>query len=93
MTEPSAIDAASKRLALALDALAAAVERRREADRGEQTLDAQLHALGADRSRLASELDAAVARSRTLEITNREVAHRLDAAIDTIRSVLAAHER
>jgi hypothetical protein len=93
MTEPSAIDAASKRLALALDALAAAVERRREADRGEQTLGAQLHALGADRSRLASELDAAVARTRTLEITNREVAQRLDAAIDTIRSVLAANER
>ena len=93
MTEPSAIDVASKRLALALDALAAAVERRHAADRGEQTLDAQLHALGADRSRLASELDAAVARSRTLEITNREVAHRLDAAIDTIRSVLAARER
>jgi hypothetical protein len=93
MIEPSAIDAASKRLALALDALAAAVERRREADRGEQTLGAQLHALGADRSRLASELDAAVARTRTLEITNREVAQRLDAAIDTIRSVLAANER
>ena len=93
LTEPSAIDAASKRLALALDALAAAVERRHEADRGEQTLDAQLHALGADRSRLASELDAAVARSRALEITNREVVQRLDAAIDTIRSVLAANER
>jgi hypothetical protein len=93
MPEPSAIDAASKRLALALDALAAAVERRREADRGEQTLDAQLHALGADRSRLASELDAAVARTRTLEIANREVAQRVDAAIDSIRSVLAANER
>ena len=89
MSEPSAIDAASKRLALALDALAAAVERRHEADRGEQTLDAQLHALGTDRSRLASELDAAAARARTLETTNREVAQRLDAAIDTIRSVLA----
>src|SRR3982750_3212682 len=50
MSEPSAIDAASRRLALALDALAAAVERRHEADRGEQTLDAQLHALGTDRS-------------------------------------------
>src|SRR5262249_38476763 len=93
MTEPSAIDAASKRLALALDALAAAVERRHEADRGEQTLDAQLHALGADRSRLASELDAAAARTRTLEIANREVAQRLDAAIDTIRSVPAAKDR
>jgi Domain of unknown function (DUF4164) len=93
MTEASAIEAASKRLALALDALAAAVERRHEADRGEQTLDAQLHALGADRSRLAAELDAAAARNRTLETANRQVAERLDAAIDTIRSVLAANER
>jgi septal ring factor EnvC (AmiA/AmiB activator) len=93
MTEASAIEAASKRLALALDALAAAVERRHDADRGEQTLDAQLHALGADRSRLAAELDAAAARNRTLEAANREVAERLDTAIDTIRSVLAANER
>jgi septal ring factor EnvC (AmiA/AmiB activator) len=92
MTEASAIEAASKRLALALDALAAAVERRHDADRGEQTLDAQLHALGADRSRLAAELDAAAARNRTLEAANREVAERLDVAIDTIRSVLAANE-
>ena len=93
MTEASAIDAASKRLALALDALAAAVERRHEADRGEQTLDDQLNALGADRSRLAEELDAAAARNRALERANREVARRLDAAIDTIRSVLAANAR
>jgi len=93
MTEGNAIDIASKRLALALDALAAAVERRREADRGEATLNAQLHALGSDRSRLAAELDAAAARARTLETTNREVARRLDAAIDNIRSVLAASER
>ena len=92
MTQGTAIDVASKRLALALDALAAAVERRHEADRGEQTLEAQLHALGADRSRLAAELDAATARSRTLESVNREVAQRLDAAIDTIRSVLAANQ-
>jgi septal ring factor EnvC (AmiA/AmiB activator) len=93
MTEASAIDAASKRLALALDALAAAVQRRHEADRGEQTLDDQLHALGTDRSRLAAELDAAAARNRALESANREVARRLDAAIDTIRSVLAANAR
>ncbi|HEY7666403.1 MAG TPA: DUF4164 family protein [Xanthobacteraceae bacterium] len=93
MSEASAIDVASKRLALALDALAAAVERRRQADSSEQTLDAQLHALGADRSRLASELDAATARARALESANRDVVRRLDAAIDTIRSVLAANER
>jgi len=93
MTDTSAIDAATKRLALALDALEAAVERRREADRGQEGLEAQLHALGTDRSRLASDLDAAVARARSLEGTNREIAERLDAAIDTIRSVLEAHDR
>jgi hypothetical protein len=93
MTEPNTIDAASRRLALALDALAAAVERRRDTDLGVDALNGQLHALGTDRSRLAAELDAAAARARTLETTNREVAQRLDAAIDTIRSVLAANER
>jgi hypothetical protein len=92
MSEASAIEAAGKRLALALDALAAAVERRQEADRAGAALDVQLHALGADRSRLASELDNAAARARMLENANREVAQRLDAAIDSIRSVLAASE-
>jgi hypothetical protein len=93
MSEPSAIDAASKRLALALDALAAAVERRQEADRGQHQLAEQLHALGTDRSRLASELDAVSARASALQAANREVAQRLDAAIETVRSVLAANER
>jgi Domain of unknown function (DUF4164) len=91
MTDPSAIDAATKRLALALDALEAALERRRDADRGEETLAAQLHALGADRSRLAADLDAQAARARTLENTNREIGQRLDVAIDTIRSVIETH--
>jgi Domain of unknown function (DUF4164) len=89
MSEGNPIDAASKRLALAIDALAAAIERRRDADRTQATLDAQLQASGSDRSRLAAELDAAAARAGALERTNREVVHRLDTAIDTIRAVLA----
>jgi L-lactate utilization protein LutB len=89
----SAIDAASKRLMLALDALEGAVERRHEADGKGQSVTAQLHALGADRSQLAADLDAAAAHAKTLESTNREVARRLDAAIETIRSVLEAHDR
>jgi chromosome segregation ATPase len=93
MNEASAMETASRRLALALEALAAAVERRRETDRGEETLAAQLHALGTDRSRLAADLDAAAARARTLDNTNREAAERLDAAIETIRSLIPAHER
>ena len=93
MSETSAIDAASKRLALALDALEAAVERRHEADRGEEGLVAQLHAFGSDRSQLAADLDAAVARARALESTNREIASRLDVAIGTIREVLEANDQ
>jgi hypothetical protein len=93
MTDTEAIDAASRRLALALDALSAAVERRHEAERAEVSLTVQLHALGADRALLASHLDAATARARKLETANREVARRLDAAIDTIRTVLEANDR
>ena len=90
MTDASAIEAATRRLAAALDALEAAVERRREADRSEGALAAQVQALGTDRSNLASELDTVSARSRKLEDTNREIAQRLDVAIDSIRAVIEA---
>lgn len=93
MTEQSAIDVAVKRLALALDALDAAVERRREADRSEEALASQVQALGADRSKLAAALDGETARSRKLEATNREIAERLDAAIADILSVLDARQK
>jgi hypothetical protein len=86
------IDAATRRLMTALDALESAVERRREADRDENELAARIQALGADRSRLADELDGSLVKSRRLERANREIAERLDAAIGTIRSVLDAGE-
>ena len=86
------IDAATRRLMAALDALEAAVERRREADRDEDELATRIQALGADRSRLADELDGSLVKTRKLERTNREIAERLDAAIGTIRAVLDAGE-
>ncbi len=92
MSDQSAIDGAVKRLALALDALDAAVERRREADRNERALSDQAHSLGVDRTRLAAALDGETARARRLEITNREIAGRLDAAMASIKSVLDANE-
>jgi len=92
MTDQSAIDAAVKRLALALDGLDAAVERRQQADRSEEGLASQLHALGVDRTRLAAALDGEAARSRQLESTNREIAQRLDTAISSIQSVLDSSE-
>jgi hypothetical protein len=88
VTDQSVIDSAVKRLALALDALDAAVERRRETDRSEEALADQVQALGLDRTRLAAALDGETARSRRLESTNREVGERLDAAIASIQSVL-----
>jgi hypothetical protein len=86
------IDAATRRLMAALDARESAVERRREADRDENELAIRIQALGADRSRLADELDGSLVKSRRLERANREIAERLDAAIGTIRSVLDAGE-
>jgi len=86
------IDAATRRLMAALDALESAVERRREADRDENELASRIQALGTDRSRLADELDGSLVKSRRLERTNREIADRLDAAIGSIRAVLDAGE-
>jgi chromosome segregation ATPase len=93
MRDENGIEAAAKRLTQAIDALAAAVERRREADRAEEKLAEQLQALGTDRSRLAAELDVAAASARRLKTVNREVAQHLDGAIETIHSVLDAGER
>jgi chromosome segregation ATPase len=92
MNDTDSITIASRRLALALDALEAAAERRDELDRGHEALLKQIHALGADRARLASELDHATARSRGLETASREIAQRIDRAIETIGGVLTRDE-
>lgn len=92
MSDADSIETAARRLSLALDALEAAAERRSEADRGEELLADQVQAHGTDRARLASDLDEATARARTLETANREVMQRIDQAIETIRIVLAVDE-
>jgi hypothetical protein len=93
MTDHSAIDTATRRLQAALDALEAAVDRKLEATSRSGALADQMHLLDTDRARLASELDHAAARSKSLETTNREVAARLDAAMESIRSVIAVQEQ
>ena len=72
MTEASTIEIVTRRLQAALDALDSAVGRRLERHQGEAALASQVHAFDADRARLASELDAAAARTRGLERANRE---------------------
>src|SRR5258705_13294932 len=91
-TASADVEAATRRLVAALDALESGVERRREADRDEDELATRIQALGADRSRLADELDGSLVKTRKLERANREIAERLDTAIGTIRSVLDAGE-
>jgi septal ring factor EnvC (AmiA/AmiB activator) len=93
MSDGQSIDAATRRLTQALDALEAAVERRREADRSEAALAAQVQALGDDRARLAADLDAVSARARQLETANRDVVRRLDLAMQSIRSVIEGSGR
>ncbi len=88
MTEQTAIEQATRRLSEALDALDAAVERRIDGDRERAALGEQVHALAADRSKLAADLDGQLARSRQLEASNRDIARRIDAAMENVRLVL-----
>jgi len=92
MTDQTAIESATRRFTQALDMLDAAVDRRIEIDRIRTLLVEQVHALDADRSRLAAELDAQTAKTRKLETANRDIALRLDAALENIRTVLESQD-
>lgn len=86
---PERLDAALKRLAAALDRLDAASERRAKADALRANLEDELAVMQDDRARLAVELDGAIARAKSLELANDEVARRLNGACAEIREVLA----
>ncbi len=91
MKKPVRIDAALKRLANALDQLEAACERRLEADAERSNLEEEFAVLQDDRTQLGVELDAAVTRSKSLELANDEVARRLQKASATLRTMLSSH--
>ncbi len=86
---PERLDTALIRLAAAIDRLDAASERRAKADALRANLEDELAVMQDDRSRLAVELDGAIARSKSLELANDEVARRLNCASAEIRGVLA----
>ena len=88
MTDRTAIELVTRRLTEALEALESAVDRRTEIDRSRAILTEQVHALDADRAKLAADLDTQTARARELESANRDIARRLDAAMENIRQVL-----
>lgn len=84
----TALGVALRRLESAIGVLEAASARALDARRTGAEREAELSLLEEDRVRLAEELDASNARTARIEATNRDVARRLDRAIDTIRDVL-----
>jgi hypothetical protein len=87
-----AMDAALERLSRALDLLEQAVEARSDAESRRAERDEALSVLEDDRSRLAVELDGALARNRSLQHAAEDVSRRLEAAGTTVQALLAAAE-
>jgi hypothetical protein len=92
MDTPERFDAALKRLAVALEKLEAATERRLKAEALRANLEEELAVMQDDRGRLAVELDGALARTLSLEATNEEAARQLSGATAAVRDVLSALE-
>jgi hypothetical protein len=88
MTSPPSLKAALKRLTAALDQLEAAAERRAKAESERNDLEEELALMQDDRSRLAVELDGALARGRALDVASTEVAQRLRSAGAVLRALL-----
>jgi hypothetical protein len=81
---------AQKRVRSSLDGLEAAISRHNERAMEQAEQAAEYSALQEDRSRLAQQLDAAMARARALETANGEAARRIDRASAAVRAVIAA---
>lgn len=79
---------AINRLGKALDALESAAEMRVERESDYLESEKEIQRMGADRSRLARELDGSEARAERLQDANTEVSRRLVSAMETIRAVL-----
>ena len=88
MSIPTALEAALKRLSGALDQLDAAADRRARADAARGDLEDELTVMQDDRSRLAMELNSALARIESLDLAHREADRRLERAGATIRAAL-----
>lgn len=92
MPQHALLDAATRRLAAALDQLEAAAERLGQAGAAKRDLEDTLAMMQDDRSRLAEELDGALAHTLALEHATDEVARRLGGAGATLRHLIASAE-
>jgi hypothetical protein len=88
VAEAQLLDQALQRLAAALDRLELAATARLDSEQGLEPLETELSVMRDDRSRLAVELDGALARNASLEQVTREVSTRVARAIDGVEAVL-----
>ena len=88
VAEAQHLDQALQRLAIALERLELAATARLDAERGLEPLETELSVMRDDRSRLAVELDGALARNASLEQVTREVSARVARAISGVEAVL-----
>lgn len=91
MAGDNTLQDASQRLQRALQRLEDVVDARLSREHVVVSAEEQVQRMTADRSRLAGELDTALARGQRLESANKEVSRRLVAAMETIRDVLDRH--
>jgi hypothetical protein len=82
------LDQALERLSAALDRLELAATARLDAEQGLEPLETELSIMRDDRSRLAVELDGALARNSSLEHATGEISQRVGRAIGRIEAVL-----
>ena len=76
------------RLRAAVEALEQAETRRRENQRQTGPIETELALMQDDRARLATELDAALARSNRVEALSEDLSRKVDAAMMAVRAVL-----
>ena len=83
-----AIHQSLSRLRNAVEALEQAQTRRRETQRQSGPIETELALMQDDRARLATELDAALARSNRVEALAEDLTRRVDTAVTAVRAVL-----
>lgn len=88
MSSDITLKQAINRLTKAVDVLEQSTSQRLERDQANQDSEEEVQRMGADRARLAQELDKSEARAERLQDANSEVSRRLVSAMETIRAVL-----
>ena len=91
MAADDPFETARQRLRIAIERLEQAVDLRSERDRITLGAEVEVQRMTADRTRLARELDTALARGERLERANREVSQRLVDTMERVRDVLERH--